>query len=180
MQALDIIPTIWILTGIFSFYDIRNYQGRGAVFIITGLLEIFMRGFFDMIVGFYAIYVGFLYLWSGKQAYEKLEEARTVAQETGNISLETIQEMYANADVDGKGGLNLSQWRLFTESLGMQLTKKESEAAFMQMDKNHDGRLSYNEVHSWWIRGQSNRWRRMQSRYFEYGCVKNTFFIFGT
>jgi EF-hand domain pair len=136
---------------------IRNYQGRGAVFVITGLLEIWMRSLLDLIVGFFAIYVGFLYLWSGKQAMEKMEEALRTAQASGNISLETIQEMYANADVDGKGGLSLSQWRLFIESLGMQLSKKESEAAFMLMDKNRDGRMSYDEVHRWWASGQSQK-----------------------
>jgi hypothetical protein len=134
---------------------IRNYQGRGAVFIATGLMELWMRGFLDLVVGFFAIYVGFLYLWSGNQAKEKLAEARGNAQASGDISLETIQDMYANADVDGKGGLSLSQWRLFTESLGMLLTKKESEAAFLYMDMNQDGRLSYDEVHRWWAKGQS-------------------------
>jgi hypothetical protein len=77
---------------------------------MTGLMELWMRGILDMIVGFFAIYVGFLYLWSGKQAKEKLAEVFNMSHSSGDISLEVIQDMYANADVDGKGGLSLSHW----------------------------------------------------------------------
>ncbi|CAB9523144.1 expressed unknown protein [Seminavis robusta] len=136
---------------------LRNLYGRGTIFIVTGFIEVYMRGTFDMIVGFFAIYVGLMYIWTGRRAKDKMAEVRSMAWQNNKFSMEELQEKYAMADVDGKGGLTLSQFRQFTANLGMSLDKKESEAAFMYIDKNHDSRIGYDEVHRWWSKGQNKK-----------------------
>jgi hypothetical protein len=136
---------------------LRNLAGRGAVFIGTGMLEIYQRGLLDTLVGCFAIYVGGMYFVNRHKAEQKLEMARRSAIASGAASygLEHVQENFALADVEGKGSLTLAQFRQFADSMGLALNKRESEAAFMHIDKkNQKGRISYEAIHQWWMKGQ--------------------------
>jgi len=133
---------------------LRSIVGRGLLFVGTGIIEIFQRGLFDILIGCFVIYVGLSYLWMGHRAKQKLEAARksALANEGGMAQL---QEQFAMADTDGKGALTLPQFRQLIANLGLVLNKQESEAAFLQLDKSHSGgRLTYDAMASWWVTGQ--------------------------
>ena len=120
-----------------------SFSGRGMVMTGTGLVEIlFLKGLLDIIVGLLAIYAGIMLLWMGYRSTQKLR--------TATIGLDRLQEQFALADADGKGSLTLKQFRQLVANLGLELNKRESEAAFMQMEQTHTGRLTYESIHAWW------------------------------
>lgn len=135
---------------------LRSLIGRGVVFVLTGCIELYMRGFLDTLVGCFSIYVGAMYFVSRQRAKTKLDMARKAVMSSDSTSsgLEQVQEQFALADVDGKGALTLPQFRQFADNLGLALDKRESEAAFMHIDKARTGRLSYEVIQTWWSKGQ--------------------------
>ena len=135
---------------------LRSLSGRGFLFVGTGIIEIYQRGMFDILIGCFVVYVGLSYLWMGRRANQKLDTARKTAM-SQSFGLEQLQEQFAMADMDGKGALTLSQFRQLANNLGMGLNKQESEAAFLQIDKSHtNGRLSYESLQMWWTQGQES------------------------
>lgn len=139
---------------------LRNLAGRGAAFIGAGLLQIYQRGVLDTLVGAFAVYVGCMYFVNRHRAHEKLEAARQSAITSGAASygLEYVQEQFAMADVEGQGSLTINQFREFADALGLGLNKRESEAAFMQIDKqNKTGRLPYEAIQRWWMKGNGKQ-----------------------
>ena len=129
---------------------LRSLLGRGCLLVGTGIIEIYQRGMFDILIGCFVVYVGLSYLWMGRRASQKLDTAR----KSTSFGLEQLQEQFAMADVDGKGALTLAQFRQFANNLGLALSKQESEAAFLDMDNGRNGRLSYEAVQRWWAQGQ--------------------------
>ena len=85
----------------------------------------------------------------GRRTSQKLVETRD-----SNITNEQIQEQFAMADVDGVGKLTMPQFKQLTEGLGLNLNKRETEVAFLQIDSSRSGRLTYDSVYSWWNQGQ--------------------------
>lgn len=135
---------------------LRSLAGRGVAFIATGILEIYMGGMVDIIVGAFAIYVGGMYFLTRHRTKQKVDAARKSAMATGR-GLEDMQEQFAMADVDGRGSLNLVQFRMFANAVGLDLDKRESEAAFISIDKHdgNNGRVSYEAIQTWWSHGQT-------------------------
>jgi len=129
-----------------------SLQGRGCMLVGTGCIELWQRGFFDILVGCFVIYVGVSYLWMGRRATQKLNQARSSA---GQGML--LQEKFAAADVDGKGSLTKEQFRQLTTSMGLDLSKQETEAAFFKLNKHAatSNRLSYEDIQEWWSQGST-------------------------
>ena len=65
-------------------------------------------------------------------------------------STHELQAKFAQNDLDGDGGLNVQQFRMLTLSLGLDMTRRETEAAFNHMKKTSSEKLSYDEFHAWW------------------------------
>mmetsp|Transcript_9908 Transcript_9908/g.14015 ORF Transcript_9908/g.14015 Transcript_9908/m.14015 type:complete len:90 (+) Transcript_9908:107-376(+) len=66
------------------------------------------------------------------------------------VTSEQMQEKFAIADVDGKGALTNDQFASLTKQLGLDLTRRETESAFIQLDCDRSGRVSYETVMYWW------------------------------
>ena len=93
-----------------------------------------------------SINVGILFILVGRSTAKKLASARRSA-----VTPEQLQEKFAIADLDGKGALSKEQFgRLITEDLGLDLTRREVESAFLQMDCESRGRVNYESVLRWW------------------------------
>ena len=105
--------------------------------------------FVEILLGLGVCCVGILYIYVGRRTSQKLVETRG-----SNITNEQIQEQFAMADVDGVGKLTMPQFKQLTEGLGLNLNKRETEVAFLQIDSSRSGRLTYESVHSWWNQGQ--------------------------
>jgi hypothetical protein len=122
--------------------------GRGIVYFVAGSLEVSQREFLDVIVGSYVCFVGILFILIGKRASKKLASVRRTA-----CCAEQMQEYFAMADVDGKGSLTVVQFGELTKSLGLDLNRREVEAAFMELDYSNSGRLTYESIEMWWNQG---------------------------
>lgn len=167
--AFVLLESGLIKLGMFSSTDtiinekapfLRSLGGRGTVFVVVGLLELFyMGGLFDVLVGCVCCYVGVMHFVTRHKATAKVNKAREAVMSSnaarGSMGgMEVVQEQFAMCDVDGQGGLTLDQFQQFANNLGLALNKRESEAAFMQIDKDHNGRLSYEEIQKWWTKDQ--------------------------
>lgn len=122
--------------------------GRGIIYFVAGTLEISQREFLDLIVGGYVCFVGILFVIVGKRASKKLASVKRSA-----CTAEQLQEAFAIADVDGKGALTVTQFGELTKSLGLDLNRREVEAAYMQIDHSNSGRLTYESIQMWWSEG---------------------------
>jgi hypothetical protein len=119
--------------------------GRGIVYFVAGSLEVSQREFLDFIVGSYVCFVGILFIIVGRRASKKLAAARRTA-----CTAEELQENFAKNDVDGEGALTVTQFGEMTKSLGLDMNRREVEAAFIQLDYSQTGRLTYESIQMWW------------------------------
>jgi len=122
--------------------------GRGIVYFVAGTLEVSQREFLDLIVGGYVCFVGILFIFVGRRASKKLASVRRTA-----CTAEQLQENFAKSDIDGKGSLTVTQFGELTTALGLDLNRREVEAAFMELDHSNTGRLTYESIQMWWSEG---------------------------
>lgn len=91
--------------------------------------------------------VGILYIVVGNSTAKKLKAIRKSLYPE-----HTLRSKFQVANVEGNG-LDLKQFRFLCEDLGLDLTVREIEATFGNIQKNGDGtndKLSYEEFKGWW------------------------------
>jgi hypothetical protein len=120
--------------------------GRGILYFIAGTLIISQMGVLNFIAGGYMCLLGVMYIVVGHQTASKLRSLRSAM-----ISEQTLRAKFYAADVDGDGGLNKAQFQQLTQSIGMDMTRRETEAAFYHIHKQDNAKLSYQEFHAWWM-----------------------------
>ena len=126
---------------------LKYVWGRGIIYFVAGTLQISKLSLVDFAVGSFVCFVGIMYIVIGRQAAKKLANYRS------SITPEQLQVAFAEADTDGVGSLTMVQFRQLTISLRLDLSKKEAEAAFLQIDNSLTGRLTYESVQMWWNEG---------------------------
>jgi hypothetical protein len=119
--------------------------GRGCLYFICGTLQLYQFDLLNLVSGGYMCFVGVLFVLVGQRAATKLRSLRQSLS-----SEQTLHSKFAQADIDGDGGLNLQQFRTLTMSLGLDMTRRETEAAFMHIHKTDSEKLSYAEFQAWW------------------------------
>mmetsp|Transcript_15304 Transcript_15304/g.20176 ORF Transcript_15304/g.20176 Transcript_15304/m.20176 type:complete len:257 (+) Transcript_15304:92-862(+) len=124
---------------------LKYVWGRGLLYFVAGTLELSQRTFIDICIGLYVSFIGILFILVGRSAASKMAEARR-----SSVTSEEMQEKFAIADMDGKGSLTVEQFAALTKNLGMDLTRREVESAFIQLDCDKSGRVSYETVMYWW------------------------------
>lgn len=130
-------------TGLYKHASFLRYVwGRGLIYFFAGTLMISLGDFFDLVVGLYVCLVGLIFFVVGRTAVKKLSDLRRSALPTSDL-----QEKFAMADTDGKGSLNLDQFRHLINGLGMDLTKREVESTFVLFGVN---RITYEQFMQWW------------------------------
>ena len=129
---------------------VKYVWGRGVLYFIAGTLTIALDHLVSLIVGTYVCLVGILFILVGRSTAKKLATAKKHARRSA-VTPDQLQEKFAIADLDGKGALSKEQFgRLITEDLGLDLTRREVESAFLQLDCESRGRVSYESVLKWW------------------------------
>lgn len=129
---------------------VKYVWGRGVLYFIAGTLTIALDHLVSLIVGAYVCLVGILFILVGRSTAKKLATAQKHARRSA-VTPEQLQEKFAIADLDGKDALSKEQFgRLITEDLGLDLTRREVESAFLQLDCESRGRISYENVLKWW------------------------------
>ena len=91
------------------------------------------------------IFVGVVMMLVGYRTANKLRDFRRSA-----FSEQTLHEKFAQADLDGDASLSVQQFRMLTQSLGLDMTRRETEAAFRHIQKTESEKLSFEEFQSWW------------------------------
>lgn len=125
---------------------LKYVWGRGLLYVFAGTLLFSLGDMLDVIVGVYVAVVGVLFWLVGRSAAKKMSDLRRSA-----VTPQQLQSHFATADVDGKGSLTMQQFRSLTNSLGMDLTRREVETTFaQQFDCGEKERVSYDTILHWW------------------------------
>lgn len=120
--------------------------GRGGMYFVVGSLQLYYIDLWNLLCGGYLCGVGALMIFVGQRTAYKLKKIRKSL-----FSAAELQSKFTQSDLDGDGGLNVQQFRNLTLSLGLDMTRRETEAAFNHMKKSQSEKLSYDEFHTWWM-----------------------------
>ena len=119
--------------------------GRGALYFVVGTLQLYQIDLLNLISGGYMCFVGVLYIVVGRRTANKLKTLKKYI-----YSEHTLRAKYQEANIEGDG-LNLSQFRGLCFNLGLDLTRRETEAAFDYISTKSNGdKLSYEDFQAWW------------------------------
>jgi hypothetical protein len=119
--------------------------GRAAFYFFIGLLMVAKGGLLGFIVGAYTMLVGVIIFTSSRSAVAALDEIRNSMKTEKDVALK-----FAQFDTDNSGALDSAELARLCRSLGAQQTLNELEAALFVLDKNADGKISYEEFIDWW------------------------------
>ena len=119
--------------------------GRGCLYFVVGTLQLSHLDLWNFKPGGYLCAVGALMILVGQRTAHKLKSMRKTL-----YSEHELQAKFAQNDMDGDGGLNVQQFRALTISLGLDMTRRETEAAFSHMKNTSCEKLTYDEFYSWW------------------------------
>lgn len=118
--------------------------GRGGLYFVAGSLQFAQGGWIDYLIGGFVMLVGVLYILVGRRTAGKLTQLRQALAE------HTLRAKFSEADTEGDGKLSLDDFSVLTESLGMTLTRREREVAFLCMDQRDSGSISFADFKAWW------------------------------
>ena len=97
-------------------------------------------------MGCYMILVGIMYIVVGRNTAQKLSDLRKSL-----ITEEELRRKFQEADVDQSGTITMGQFKNLTVNMGLDLGRREIEAAWMHLDKEDVGEITYEEFQSWWV-----------------------------
>lgn len=123
--------------------------GRAGFYFVIGTIMISIGGLMTPLVGIYTAGVGVYIYYGSAQAMKSLEALRAQAHDEAHML-----SQFKTADLDGDGFLSPSELSNVCASLGTTLKKSELETAIFILDKNEDGKISFEEFKSWWIGSQ--------------------------
>jgi hypothetical protein len=119
--------------------------GRGCLYFICGTLQLYLSNLLNILCGAYMCFVGVLFIFIGQRTAYKLRGLRKSL-----FTEAALHKKFAESDLDGDGGLNLQQFQNLILSLGLDLTRRETEAAFNHIHKSQSEKLCFEEFHQWW------------------------------
>lgn len=91
------------------------------------------------------ILVGITYIVVGKITASKLSDLRKSL-----ISEEEMRSKFHEVDIDKSGSITMGQFKNLSVNMGLELNRREIEAAWMYLDKDNVGEITYEEFLSWW------------------------------
>ena len=118
--------------------------GRAAFYMGVGLIMINMGGFLTLLVGLYTTAVGAYIYYGSTQALKSLNDMKKDQAPTD------LKAMFDRADKNHDGVLDTSELAVVCAELGTTLSKNELESALFMLDKNGDGKISFEEFQAWW------------------------------
>ena len=125
---------------------VKYLWGRGALYFVAGTLQLTQLDFLNYISGVYMCFLGIMFILIGQRTASKLRALKNSA-----ISENTLRDIFNEASsTSGDGGLDRIQFRALTQILGMDMTRRETEAAFYYIPKQDSEKLSYQEFVAWW------------------------------
>jgi hypothetical protein len=125
-------------------YFLKFVAGRGGLYVVAGSLQLAQHSFVDHCVGGFVMIVGVLYIVVGHDTAQKLQKLRQ------SLSEQTLRSKFTEADTDGNGTLSLDNFKVLVDHLGIPLSRREREVAFLTMDLQDKGAVSFEEFQAWW------------------------------
>jgi Ca2+-binding EF-hand superfamily protein len=99
----------------------------------------------DYAVGGFMCLVGILYVCVGRSTTKKLKEMRQ-----SELSERTLHAKFFEVDPEQTGFIGLEQFRVLVNSIGLDMNRRQSEAAFMHIEKVDDEQITFEEFFGWW------------------------------
>ena len=97
------------------------------------------------------IFVGLVYVIVGRSTLKSLREAQKTV-----YTQSQLKSKFSKVNKNGSDSLDLVEFRdLVVNQLGLSLTARETEIAFMMVDKNADQRISFDEFKKFWNNTES-------------------------
>jgi Ca2+-binding EF-hand superfamily protein len=101
-------------------------------------------GFWSFVIGGFVMLVGVVYIIVGHQTASKLTKLRN------SLAEQTLRSKFEESDKEGDGKLSAEDFQRLTESLGMNLSRREREVAFLCMDREDKGAITFTDFTTWW------------------------------
>ena len=125
---------------------VKYLWGRGALYFVAGTLQLTQLDFLNYITGVYMCFLGIMFIFIGQRTASKLR-----ALKNSMISEHTLRDHFNEVSATSvDGGLDRIQFRVLTQNLGMDMTRRETEAAFYYIPKQDSEKLSFQEFVAWW------------------------------
>lgn len=124
---------------------LRYVWGRGALYFVAGTLQLSQLGLFDLIGGGFMTFVGVVYIVVGTKARAKLRELKD-----STIPESTLKARFHQATSKNTDKLDMPSFKTLVLTLGLHLNRRETETAFLIVDQDDDGLISYSEFQAWW------------------------------
>lgn len=119
--------------------------GRAGFYFGVGLILITVGGVLTPLIGIYTSGVGIYIYYGSVGAVKNLNALRAQAHDEG-----AMRAKFKEADTDNSGYISPEELSGICASLGTTLKKNELESAVFLLDKNDDGKISFEEFSEWW------------------------------
>jgi len=128
---------------------LKDIWGRGALYILSGLVQCSQLHIINIFSGMFLIAVGILFVVVGIDTHCRLSKFRKSIN--NEVMLEQQFKLYSINNMWGVGALDHEQFAILIVSL----TKKnidgdELDAAFSYVDMDGDGLITLDDFRNWW------------------------------
>lgn len=124
---------------------LKYIWGRGILYFVAGSLLVTGQQWMDYIVGGFMCLVGILYICVGRSTTNKLKEMRQ-----SQLSERNLHEKFHEVDPEQTGFIGLEQFRALVNSIGLDMNRRQSEAAFLHIEKVDEAAITFEEFYTWW------------------------------
>jgi len=124
---------------------LKYIWGRGLLYFVSGTLLITGMQWMDYVVGGFMCCVGVLYVCVGRNTSNKIREMRQ-----SELSERSLHEKFNEVDPEQTGLSGLEQFRQLANSIGLDMNRRQSEAAFLHIEKVDNDQITFEEFFGWW------------------------------
>ena len=124
---------------------LKYIWGRGLLYFVAGSLLVTGMQWMDYVVGGFMCLVGVLYVCVGRSTTNKLREMRQ-----SELSERSLHEKFHEVDPEQTGFIGLEQFRQLANSIGLDMNRRQSEAAFLHIEKVDNDQITFEEFFGWW------------------------------
>jgi len=120
--------------------------GRGILYFFCGSLQIANVNMLDWVVGGWMIFTGITAIGVGIAAQRQMRLLKFSIK-----SEDDLREKWKLYDVSGDDHLDIKELKAFGEGEGLDMSRNEICATFMALDRNFDGKITFEEFYMWWM-----------------------------
>jgi len=128
---------------------LKYVWGRGLFYFFAGTLQFSQMRILDMASGSFMIFVGIISLVVGNRTSKKLSKlSQSIAADEDKLYDKFVQYSQPNNHIDDY--LEQADFAELVHDIGLSLDNNEHIAAFATIDADDDGKISFDDLKSWW------------------------------